>query len=228
MRYIAVQPQQNQRYRLFATRAGGIFVPCALILGFLGSADAQTSQGKGITGYCIAVGGSSRVAGDVRKSQIEDWRTRFAENFAAFNENGHEYVVTDDVVLGRIQTLFKPELPLDKQKLINQRQLEINRLQESVNAQQGEVNRAQSEINEKQRLVDRGFESQSVVDDLQREVDDRQRRVALEQRSISDKQEAIHQEERSTNRPSTDAEIHRALLQELDAARSQGHAREVR
>jgi hypothetical protein len=220
--------QANRRHRVVS--AAALTITAAAL-----SLTAVRSPGQAdrrVTRYLIVAADSQSGSWDSRdEPQIRAWRSKYGNHFAWFRQDDHDYIVTDEGTLKKLDDAMAPQLEVNRQQgEVNAHQAQVNRLQADVNSHQQQVNRAQSEVNRQQSLANRGAEEQSVVNDQQAQVNRQQHGVNGEQEKVNREQAVVNQEQSVVNAAQTRAstEIREALQIVFDSARTQGVARQVR
>jgi hypothetical protein len=185
-----------------------------------------------VTRYLIVSADSTSGSWDSRdEPRIRAWRSQYGDHFAWFRQDAHDYIVTDQTTLGKIDDAMAPQLEVNRQQgEVNAHQAQVNRLQSGVNGRQQEVNRAQSDVNRHQALANRGAEEQTAVNGLQAQVNRQQHDVNGEQEKVNREQAVVNKEQAVVNAAQTraSAEVREALQTVFDSARTQGMAHEVR
>ena len=185
-----------------------------------------------VTKYLIVSGNSRTGSWDSRDhARLERWTAQYGGEFAWFQQDGHDYIVTDSRILAQLDAAMAPQREVNRQQdEVNRHQEDVNGVQEQVNRHQEDVNRAQENVNHEQELVNAGKSDQERVNRLQEEVNGKQQGVNAEQEKVNQKQGVVNKEQEVVNQAQAraSAQIERALQGIFDSARRQGSAHEVR
>jgi hypothetical protein len=123
------------------------------------SVPAAIEQGgpshRTIRRYLIVSGDSMSGSWDSSDDMnLAELREKYGRHFAWFLSAGHDYVVTDAVVLEELRQAMAPQDEVNRmQDEVNKQQDDVNKDQEKVNAAQDEVNKMQDGANRRQELI---------------------------------------------------------------------------
>ena len=173
------------------------------------SAVAVTQSTTGTIRRYLIVNGDSMSGSWDSKDPVDgnDLRARFGAHFAWFQQDDHEYVVTDAGVLADLDKAMEPQKNVNRMQAgVNREQARVNGLQAKVNAHQGDVNALQNEVNRRQELVnqiqaavDRG-DNGELVRKLEAELQElRSNKPEANQASVNRMQAQVNQEQAGVN-----------------------------
>jgi hypothetical protein len=202
------------------------------------SAASGEFDGERETRYLIVDGESMSGSWDTRDEALfRSWRSKYGDHFAWFRRDGHDYIVTNETVLGQLRDAMGPQKEVNaKQAEVNLMQAGVNRHQDKVNHLQAEVNDAQANVNKEQQKVNRldaeaaaRDDSQSRVNRMQAEVNARQSEVDTQQDGVNREQSEVNAQQTVVNHLQDRASqtIERSIHHILDEVMSKGLAREA-
>jgi len=199
------------------------------------SGAAAEKDGERNHSYLIVDGNSMSGSWDSRdEPRLAQLRSRYGDHFAWLRRDGHDYIVTDETVLGQFRDAMAP------QQEVNAKQAAVNLMQADVNRHQGKVNRLQSEVNDAQAVVNKEQEkvnhfdgdsndAQSRVNRMQDDVNARQSEVNSVQDGVNREQAAVNQQQAVVNRMQERASqtIESSIRRIFDEVLSKGLAQEA-